>query len=142
MSEFLKRSLTGAVFISVMLGAILWNQWSLFLLLITISTIALFEFYSIFRIRKYSPLQTGGIISGIIILSLVILERQSILPLKYLLLIMVPILGIWFSFILLRRTDMISSLIITISGLIYILLPLSLILLYRGIHQRNFAGKA
>jgi phosphatidate cytidylyltransferase len=127
LSEFIKRSLTGAVFIIVMLGAILWNQWSLYILILTISGIALYEFYSIFRIRGYSPLQTGGILSGVLILSVIILERQSILPDKYLLLIMIPILGIWFSFIFLRRVELINSLIITVSGLIYILLPLSLI---------------
>ncbi len=127
MSEFLKRSLTGFVFIVVMLGAILWNPWSLFVLLIAIAGIALYEYYSIFKIRGYTPLVTSGIIAGSLILLLVFMERQSYIPLKYLELLMLPVAGIWFLFIFVKRADMLNSLMVTVTGLIYIMLPLSLI---------------
>jgi phosphatidate cytidylyltransferase len=110
-----------------MLGAILWSPWTLFALLLAISGIALYEYYSIFRARGYTPLVKGGIISGFLILLFIFLERQSFVPTKYLDLIMVPVIGMWFSFILVKRTDMIHSLMITITGLLYIILPLSLI---------------
>lgn len=127
MSEFTKRSLSGTIFILIMLGAILWNLYSLFVLLLAISSIGLYEFYKIFRIRGYKPLVIGGIISGFLILLLVFLERLSFIPSKYLELIMIPVIGMWFSFIFVKRKDFIQSLMITVTGLIYLLLPLSLI---------------
>jgi len=127
LNEFLKRTLSGAVFIILVLGSILWNPWSLFILLCSISGIALFEFYTLYKIRHYTPLFAGGITSGFLILLLVILERQSIIPQKFLFLAILPIAGIWFSFLAVKRKDIINSLIITVAGLIYVLLPLSLI---------------
>jgi len=127
LNEFIKRSLTGAVFIAVMLGAILWNPWSLLALLLGISGIALYEYYNMFRLRGYAPLVKAGIASGILILLIVFLEWQSFIPAKYLSLVIVPVAGLWFSFVFIKRDQLVHSLIITISGLIYILLPLSLI---------------
>jgi len=127
LNEFLKRSLTGGVFIIVMLGAILISPWTLFILLLAISGIALFEYYRMFQIRGYSPLVYGGIGAGFIILSFVFLERQSYIHGKYLELLMVPIVGLWFSFIFIKREEIIRSVMVTLTGVIYILLPLSLI---------------
>jgi phosphatidate cytidylyltransferase len=127
MSEFFKRSLTGAVFIIVMLGGILWNPCSLFILLLAIAGIGLYEYYNIFRLRGFTPLVTAGIISGFLILLFVFLETQSFIPPKYLELIIIPVIGLWFSFIFVKRMEMIQSLMITVTGLIYVLLPLSLI---------------
>jgi phosphatidate cytidylyltransferase len=127
LSEFLKRSLSGAVFIIIMLGAIIWSPYSLFFLLIAISSIALYEYYRIFRGRGYKPLITAGIISGFFILLFVFLERLSFIPAKYLELLMVPVIGMWLSFIFVKREEYLVSVMITVTGLIYILLPLSLI---------------
>lgn len=109
-----------------MLGAILWNPFSLFVLLAAISSIALFEYYKIFQGRGFTPHYKGGIVSGLLILLFVFLVRQSIIPPKYLELIMVPVIGMWFSFIFVKREEHIQSIMITLAGLIYILLPLSL----------------
>ncbi len=127
MNEFVKRSLTGAVFIVVMMGAILWNPWSLLILLLGISGIALHEFYNMFRLRGFAPLVKAGIASGSIILIVVFLERQSFIPAKFLTLLIIPFAGLWFSFVFIKRDQLVQSMIITVSGLIYILLPLSLI---------------
>ncbi len=127
MNEFFKRSLSGAVFLVVMLGSILWNQLSLLVLLLFISGVALFEFYRIFQKREIQPLFSGGIASAFFILILVSAERMSLVPDNYLFLIILPVVMLWFSFIFIKRKQAIYSMLITVSGLIYILLPLSLI---------------
>jgi phosphatidate cytidylyltransferase len=111
-----------------MLGAILLSPWTLFALLLGISGIALYEYYRMFQTRGYTPLIKGGIAAGFLILTFVFLERQLILPAKYLELLMVPVVGLWFSFIFVKRDEIIRSVMVTITGIIYILLPLSLIL--------------
>lgn len=124
MSEFIKRSLTGIAFVIIMLGAIIWSPVSLFLLLIVIATLSLYEYFSLFKSKE--PLVVIGISSGMFILSLIFLERQVILPHKFLYLLLLPFSGIWFLFFL-RRKNIIESIIVTVSGMAYILIPLSLI---------------
>jgi len=127
LSEFIKRSLTGAVFFFLLLGSVLLSPWTLFALFLAISSIALYEYYSISILRGQTPLLKTGILAGLIILLIVFLERQSLIPPKYLVLTMLPIVGIWFAFLFIKRAEVINSLMVTITGLIYILLPLSLI---------------
>jgi phosphatidate cytidylyltransferase len=127
LSELIKRSLSGIVFIAVMLGAILWNPFSLFLLLVSISIIALYEYFQIFKGRGFTPFSMGGIVAGLLILILVFFVSQSYLPAKYLELLMLPVIGMWFSFIFVKRVEHIQSVMITMTGLIYIMLPLSLL---------------
>jgi phosphatidate cytidylyltransferase len=124
--EIIKRSLSGTVFVVLMLGGILWNPYSLLLLLTAISSIALFEYYRIFQGKGYTPLVKGGIASGILILAFVTLVKQNVISSKYLELVMVPVIAMWFSFIFVKREELIQSLMITVTGLIYILLPLTL----------------
>lgn len=127
MNEFTLRTITGAVFVTIVLAAIIWSPFSLFALLLVIASLSLYEYYSIFKLRAYKPLTVYGIIAGIIITSVVFLERQDIIPQKFLVLLMVPVIGIWFSFFFLKRNDIMGSIMVTLSGLFYILLPLSLI---------------
>jgi phosphatidate cytidylyltransferase len=110
-----------------MLGSILWSTWSLFALLLSISGIALYEYYRIFQTRGYRPLVKAGIFSGFLILTFVFLTRQLILPQKFLELVIVPVIGMWFAFIFVKRDELIHSIMITVTGLLYILLPLSLV---------------
>ncbi len=110
-----------------MMGSILWSPFSLLALLLAISGIALFEFYRIFQKKGSHPLYSGGIVSGFLILSLVFLERMSLVPHNYLVLIIVPLVMTWFAFIFIKRTELVQSMIISVAGMVYVLLPLSLI---------------
>jgi CDP-diglyceride synthetase/membrane protease YdiL (CAAX protease family) len=48
----IKRSLTGIVFAGVMIGGIYWHQWSLFALFFIISSICLYEFYTLTGVKN------------------------------------------------------------------------------------------
>jgi phosphatidate cytidylyltransferase len=127
LNEFLKRTLTGAMFVVIMLVAVIWNSISLFVLLLLVSSLALFEFYSIFKSRIFKALSVTGIISGILILSIVYLTNQNLIPIKYIYLLIVPVTGILFTFLFIDRDDLMDSMMIAITGLLYIVFPLTLI---------------
>lgn len=110
-----------------MFGAIIWSPFSLYILLLIVTSVSLYEFYSIFKLRDYKPLVLPGIIAGIIIVTIVFLERQEYIAHKSLELIVIPVIGIWFSFYFLNSRNILGTLIVTLSGLLYILLPVSLI---------------
>ena len=126
MNEFFKRTLTGAGFIVVMLGSIIWSPITLAILLLIVSSLSLYEYYSIFKLRGFDPLTKTGIIAAGVILGIIFLTTQEFIPHKYLYLLIIPVFGIWFSFFM-QKENIISSIIVTISGLVYIVLPLALI---------------
>lgn len=62
MNNFLTRTLTGAVFVAVMIGGIWWNYWSMAALFLVISIAGVLEFYSLVKKQNYSPQIATGII--------------------------------------------------------------------------------
>lgn len=127
MREFTKRSLTGVVFVMIMVWMILWGPFSLFILLSMISSLALYEFYSILKVKENKILTGTGIISGLFVMSLVFLIHQEYMDEKYLILVIFPVVGIWISSIFIPGKNTVISSLKAISGLIYIVLPVSLI---------------
>lgn len=55
MSNFWQRTLTGAVFIGVILGAIYSGQWGFFILLGIINFLCLYEYVTLFKERNFNP---------------------------------------------------------------------------------------
>lgn len=110
-----------------MLWMIIWGPFPLFILLSVISSVALFEFFSILKQKNHKAFTEIGIICGLFILSLVFLIKQEFIHEKYLILSLLPVLLIWISSLFIRRDNIIISSMTTISGLIYVMLPISLI---------------
>jgi len=127
LSEFIKRTFTGTAFVIIMLGTIIISQITLILLLLLVGSFALYEYFSIFKNRGFKPFTYLGIITGASVLILIFLERENMIAQKYLALVLLPVMGMFFSFFFVNRTDTVVSILVTISGFVYIILPLSLI---------------
>lgn len=69
MNNFWTRSLTGAVFVVVMVGGIWWNYWSMTALFFLISILGLWEFYSLVKHKGIYPQKIIGIFLGISVLA-------------------------------------------------------------------------
>ena len=68
MNNFWTRVLTGAVFVIVMVGGMIWNFWSFVLLFSLISLLGLWEFYSLMKEKINLSKKFIGLLLGIIIL--------------------------------------------------------------------------
>lgn len=127
MSNFLQRTLTGAVFVSVLLGAIWAGPYFFFLLFFLITTFALAEFYKLVRNENLSPNGTLGIISSsaLFITSAFaacgwLHPNFTFLAFGFMLLIFIAELF--------RNTDQpFRNIAFTILGIVYISLPFSLL---------------
>lgn len=65
MNDILKRALSGAVFVAIMISAFVYNVYTAFGLLLILSLIGLFEFYKLFAHQKrVFPQQLIGTIGG------------------------------------------------------------------------------
>ena len=87
MSEFWKRTLTGAVFIAVVGGAILSGYISFFALLLLICILCLIELANLFKGKDYAPFVPAILISGVPVFLLLALFFMDILEAKVLYLI-------------------------------------------------------
>lgn len=125
MSNFLKRTLTGAIFLVVMIGGIAWNQYSLMVLFFVISMLGLDEFYNLLSKAGYFPNRKLGLLCGGTIFLLIILSGLiGAQPTLYLSFVLAAC--IFFSELYRNKPTPFQNIAITILGIIYIVMPFAL----------------
>jgi len=124
-SNFLKRTLTGTIFLVVMIGGIIWNFYSLAGLFFLIAMLGLNEFYSLLSKSGHEPnyklgLLCGGTIFLLIAISKLIGEQATI----YLSFVLVSC--IFFSEIYRNKQNPFQNIGYTLIGIIYTVIPFAL----------------
>src|SRR5688572_7372413 len=66
MNNFWTRTLTGAVFVAVMIAGIVWNLWSFIALCSLIALSGAWEFYSLMKVNAAT--KTTGLLLGLLLL--------------------------------------------------------------------------
>lgn len=126
MKNLKKRTITGLIFGLIMIGLTVWKPWSFTLLLFIISAWSILEFYSLFTTRNVFPQKFFGMIISQLFIILMILVARNVIPLRWLL-VMIPLLFAVFIAELFRKSDHpFLNIAITLTGLIYITIPISL----------------
>lgn len=125
MSELIKRAVFGGIFVAVVLGCIFWSSLGLFLLLLTIGWIGVYEFLSLKKEKNiwvYIPLG--------ITLTLLLTSASDIFPLELKTLSLPLAASLLFTFVvtvlLTKGLDSYSLISDSIFSLVYIALPLYL----------------
>ena len=74
MSEKMKnlrvRTLSGAVLAAVVLGAVIWSQWSFGLLLMALLVVGMSEFYTLAEKQGSHPQRIVGLVAGAVLFAL------------------------------------------------------------------------
>lgn len=127
MKNVLIRSLSGLFLVVIVIGFVLFNSISNYLLFLLILGFGQFEFYRLAKANNYYPNVKIGISIGVILYTISYLVSARILAPDFLI-IAIPLL-IFLSIIELYRQkkNPINNISISIFGLIYVVLPLSLI---------------
>ena len=55
--NLIKRTITGLIFIALIIGSIIWNQYSFVILFLVITILGLWEFYSLVKTTNFARLQ-------------------------------------------------------------------------------------
>jgi|SRR6185312_2150056 len=125
MSNFVKRTLTGAIFLVVMIGGIAWNQYSLMVLFFVISMLGLDEFYKLLSKAGYQPNRRLGLLCGATIFLLVAISSLiGTLPTVYLSFVLATC--IFFSELYRNKPTPFQNIAITILGIVYVVMPFTL----------------
>lgn len=129
MSNFVKRTLTGALFLIVMIGGIMWNRFSMFFLFLLIAILGLNEFYVlIIKSGKAKPLRLPGLLVGLLIYTVItnyaFIGDPNIPVLLYLSTLLSASLFIIELFH--SSSTPFQNIALTLTGIIYIVVPLAL----------------
>ena len=133
MNNFLTRTLTGAIFLVVMTGGILWNLWSYIALFSAIALLGLWEYYSLMDKQEKGVQKIPGMMLGAILIAAscgkYFFEVHSILkfPGIHLIILLFPLYLIVKLF---GKDTKFEALSPTLFGILYIILPFCYLLLY------------
>lgn len=135
--NLLIRTLSGAVLAVVVIGAVLWSQWSFGALLLVILVGSMWEFYRMARREEVYPLKWLGLTVGVLLFAVSFLLSVStqcvalmprlaslVIWLLPAFLLLVPLMFVCELF--LRRARPASDIGVTLGGLFYVAVPLSL----------------
>lgn len=127
MNNFVQRSLTGIVFVAVLLGCTFWNQFSFSILFFVITILGVWEFYTLSEKGGSQPQKIFGTIVASIVFGSNVLVCMGFLDHK-ILLINIPLVFIIFILELYTKAENpFRNIAFTILGIIYVALPFSLL---------------
>lgn len=142
LKNFIVRTLSGAVMLAVVLGAILASEWSFIALMAVITLGGIWEFYNFAQKAGYQPMKLLGLFGGMMIfaiaISLFVLfatkdsTNDSLFAIIFGMAIITLLLLVPLMFIceLYRKSPTpIANIGSTLMGMLYVALPLSLLIL-------------
>jgi phosphatidate cytidylyltransferase len=124
-NNIITRSLSGLIFIIVMAGALWLGQFTFMIIFTTIIVISLFEFYRLIEKLEINPQKITGILLGIIIFGLTLLNAKQWIAGEWLLssiliLFLVPLIEFF------RKSESpFYNIVFTLFGIFYVAITLS-----------------
>jgi phosphatidate cytidylyltransferase len=127
-SNLAQRSITSLVGALLILAALIYSDWTYFLIFATILGISQMEFYKLSGLDGMLPLKTFGTILGLLIFALTFMVEKERLPHEYLFLIF-PLVSLTFFIKLYKKTDKkpFTGIAYTYLGIFYVAVPFSLL---------------
>jgi len=128
LKEILVRAATGLVFITVLIGAIVWNKYSVAALFFVVSMIGLLEFFKLMEKGGFKPKKTAGVIvGGLVYLIISLYSITTEITFAYLLFIF-PLLVLLVVLELFRKSEYpVTNFAFSVMGIIYVVIPLSML---------------
>jgi phosphatidate cytidylyltransferase len=127
--DLTQRTITGILFVAVVIGAIMWNKYSVAALFFVVSILGLLEFYKLSEAEgsRYKPQKVMGLASGIIIYFLVAFNSFGDVQSHHLLFIFPVIISIVIVELFRKTENPLSNIGFTILGLLYIICPFAIL---------------
>lgn len=127
MSNFVKRTLTAAVFVAVLLGCTYWGQATFQILFFVITVLGVWEFYKLAEIGDNQPQKIIGTIAGAFLFASTAAVASKMLSAS-ILLINIPVLFIVFiAELYTKAANPFKNIAFTLLGVFYVALPFSLL---------------
>jgi len=137
-NDLTKRFITAIVGAIGIVVATLLGEWTYFAVFLFICVFTQLEFYKLLRLDEHLPLKFWGTVAGTAIYTVLFIEQQMQIPVKYYFLLL-PIIYIVFLVKLYRKTEKkpFTNIGLTFLGIIYVALPFAL-LHVSAFHQGHY----
>ncbi|TSA28955.1 MAG: CDP-archaeol synthase [Bacteroidetes bacterium] len=139
MSNFWARTITGLSMVFLLLAAMAFSYWLLGILFCVVALVGLWEFYTLFTSGTIHPQRLYGTAAGAIIyLAIVVVSRVDISGIPFNpafipVLVAIPVLFLPFVLEIFRKqSHPLFNIAITVTGILYIPVPLALLNLMNG----------
>ena len=127
MKNIVTRTLTGAVFVIIIIGSILLSVYSFMTVFLLVTVLGLLEFYKLSSADTMKPQRITGILFGAFMFLSIAFYAHNLVPFA-IVLINIPLLMSLFIFELYRKKEFpFNNVAITILGILYIALPMALL---------------
>lgn len=128
LSNLTQRIITAVIGVSIILAAVLYNEWTFWLLFLAISVLTQREFYKLLKLDANLPLTFYGTFCGIVLNALTFFIEKDLLSFKFYYVI-VPLLTTTFFIKLYKKKDTkpFANLGYTFLGITYVAVPFALI---------------
>jgi len=139
LNEFFKRSLTGIIFVAVILAGTTIHPLIFPPVFLTFLVLTQYEFYKLIEKAGYIPQTLVGSVLGGLFFILCNLTVQKIIPQQYCLLILPVIIFIFLFEVLRKKPDTLQNSMLTLGGFVYTVIPFSLLnfIVYPGFPNDN-----
>jgi phosphatidate cytidylyltransferase len=124
--NLITRTITGILFVAILVGSILWNVYSTGILFLAFAIGCYVELRNVFGGSKHKPWLSGGLFTGIILYVSVFLVIIGVLVPKYLFLLVPLFFLIMVAEIFKKKDNSFLDAALTFLGVIYIFIPFSL----------------
>lgn len=127
MKKIVTRTITGLIFIIIVIGSICWSIYSFMLVFLVVSLLGINEFYKLSSLNQIKPQVFYGLFLGAYVFTSISLFAHDIIGFEFVLLNLLLFL-ITFIIELYRKTEHpFANIAHTLLGALYIALPLSLL---------------
>lgn len=127
MKNLLTRALTGILFITVLIGAIVWNKYSVAILFGIIAILGLNEFFQLMEKAGFKPKKRYAILAGAMIYGIIVMYSFNVFNFGYLLFIY-PLLIFLVVLELFRKSESpVTNFAFSIVGILYVVIPFSIL---------------
>jgi len=112
----------------IIISGLLWNEWSYFIIFLSISCLTMWEFYRLVRLQSYVPIRFLGVFIGALLFTLTFLIEDGILPSRYYMALF-PLASFVFLIKLYKKNDIHPFINIALFylGILYVAVPFALI---------------
>jgi len=126
-NNFIQRTVTGIVFVAILVGGMLSNSIGFFVVFLTITGLALWEFYRLVAVNELQPQKWIGLVMGILLFAISFLYCAGWSEIDIFDLLIILFLGIPISEMYRKKENPFINIAITYFGVLYIAFPFALL---------------
>jgi len=127
LKNIIQRSISGLIFVVILISGIAFHEYTFFLLFFTIHSLTIWEFYKISNREKARPQKTYGLIASMIIFTINFLYAINYVDEKIFLFIIPLLLVVFINELYVKNRRPFLNISYTFLSFIYITLPFSLL---------------